>query len=144
MRVPVRQPRPHRALRTRSLSLEVFGLFFLFFSVFFFFVSFSPLFCRVNVSGMKFGWDAKGKCLSNTFKLPERKLRAQKHGNSLRAWAGAEGIQKGPKHTFCRLKSSNIQEKKCQVVHRDPKHLLFTNQHKTNKKAGWFKISFRF
>lgn len=64
---------------------------------------------------------------SKAFKLPERKLRAQKHGNSLGAWAGAEGIQKGPKHTFYKFKSSNIHEKKCQVVHRDPKHSLFTN-----------------
>ena len=39
-------------------------------------------------------------------------------------------VQKGYRrvpNTFYKFKLSNIQEKKCQVVHRDPKHSLFTN-----------------
>lgn len=134
-RLPVRQPRPHRALRTGSLSLEVFGLFFVF-PVFCFVF---PLFCRVNLSGMKFGWDAKGKWLLT--RLSHRKEAACSETRKLFTGVGwcRRGTEESQTLTFYQVKSFSIQQKSVRWYTGVPNiRFLQTQliQHKTKKQAG--------
>lgn len=129
----------HEVSRWRSLVC-----FFVFFC---FFVSFFPLFCRVNVSGVKFGWDAKGKCLVK--RLSYRRASCVLRNTEILYGRGLvrKGYRRVP-NTLSTSSSHPTYMRKSVKWYTGIPNIHFLQiqviQHKTNKKAGWFKISFRF